>query len=106
MVGVALGTSSPVHGYFKTNAAWMFNLNNGNMYSDGSAYLYFPYPRFAPQNGDIITVQVNMKRKLITILINGVSLGVAMKMDIDNNETNQLAPAVDFRNAGDIVRFL
>ena len=96
MIGVALSETDLSSGAYYRSTAWMLYLNNVYLHTSAASYSYFPTPRLNAINGDVISVIVDMDKRMLFYELNGVSLGLAANlMTMSEAQKYDLRPAVD-----------
>jgi len=104
MIGVTVSGTANTAGFFAQAKSWMFYTHNGHIYTGGGVASYFT--RFPVSQGDVISVLMDMDTLMLSFELNSVSLGPAARLTLQENEKQNLCPAVDLYNVNDSVAFL
>lgn len=89
-------------GYYATNQSFMFYMSSNSFYNKGSTTVYAPV-MYTPQIGDIFSVYLDTKRKIMVLFSNGIQYGVPRPINLNDNEKFFLAPCVDISGVGTTI---
>ena len=103
LIGVAI-ESSKLSGELY-NLGWALNPHyfGHDMYARGQIYHSDKQPR---REGQVVTVRVDVARKQIVYLVDGVPAGPPHTINISDDEIQKLKPAVQTYNEGDILEIV
>jgi hypothetical protein len=106
MIGVATQDTNLIGGAYAKAGCFMFHCANGHIYINATARAFVDATRISILQGDTITVTLDMDSSMLSFDVNGVSLGIAARLNLTLEQLCKLYPAIDLQTAGDSVTFL
>ena len=104
MLGFAVGGKTKEGGLHAQSEKWMFSLNNGYYLNDNGAGWFSTQIHVI--NGDTVSMCIDTQELYLYLKVNGKETGLRRKIDINEQQKQNLYPCLDLNSPNDQISLI